>query len=509
MRLLFWRGSYSTHFSSSPLRKPPINNKVLHNPTEQTISIRVRLLVAQGRGREAEEVLNEHSGDVELRLRAYTPVLRLYIEQRDMDSALRLYKRMLNMPLVHLEAETYLSLLAGLAENGYFRPDAPPLPSAMELGYSSASGPGLLDDIVAELAEDIIEIPMTFAKKMYNAFADGFPDSHLEKTTSLSPLKMVTDPAPDDELVVNRVIVDRSTGHCSRTGADLRLISLRDTEREKLKETILSLAVAGQLKFQETFDIPMKDRNDPAKGLIEFDRWLDERKGEPFTAIVDGANIGYYLQNFEQGRFSFHQIQFVVDTLENLGEKVLVILPTKYTRKYFYVTIGAGGSAGPRRQDVTKEEAKIRDRLLQSGKAFVVQPGLLDDYYWILASASKQTESRNGRSIHVPAGNEEGRWPGARPLIISNDQMRDHKLEMLETKLFRRWHSNFMVNYNFTGFVNGECPDAEIGFNSADFFSREIQGNKGKCGGMVWHLPIADTEDEWLCLRIPGLKKGR
>lgn len=196
-----------------------------------------------------------------------------------------------------------------------------------------------------------------------------------------------------------------------------------------------------------------------------------------------------------------------METLESLGENVLVVLPSKYTRKYFYTTIGTGGSAGPRKQVLTKEEAAILDNLIGSGKTFLVKPGFLDDYYWILASCSNQTKSRNGQDIHVEPGNEEGRWPGARPIIVSNDQMRDHKLDMLEPKLFRRWYSNFMVNYNFTGFVGRECLDAEIGFSSADFFSREIQGNKGSSGAMVWHFPLADTEDEWLCLRVPAGEK--
>jgi len=90
-------------------------------------------------------------------------------------------------------------------------------------------------------------------------------------------------------------------------------------------------------------------------------------------------------------------------------------------------------------------------------------------------------------------------------MLISNDQMRDHKLALLEPMLFRRWYSNHIVNYNFAAFVDGECTHPEIGFRVADFFSREIQGNKTK-RGIAWHFPIADTEDEWLCVRIPYQK---
>ena len=96
-------------------------------------------------------------------------------------------------------------------------------------------------------------------------------------------------------------------------------------------------------------------------------------------------------------------------------------------------------------------------------------------------------------------------------MLISNDQMRDHKLELVEPRLFRRWYSSHIVNYNFTGFVNGECVDDEIGFSPADFFSREIQENKavvgdstGEDGSVAWHFPVSDwKESERFCLRVP------
>lgn len=46
---------------------------------------------------------------------------------------------------------------------------------------------------------------------------------------------------------------------------------------------------------------------------------LDEREGEPFTAIIDGANVGYYMQSFDKGRFNYHQIKFMVSQLQFFG----------------------------------------------------------------------------------------------------------------------------------------------------------------------------------------------
>ena len=475
---------------------------LLFEPTEQTINIRSKLLVSQGKAVEADELLHFYATTAELRLRTFTPVLLLHLDQGNVSSALRLFKRMQESPMVHLDAASYVNLLSGLSHSGVFHPAAPPIESAKELGYSALSGPKLLDEIVNAMARDISEMPLTLAKRLYNALAEGFPGSKLEASGSLAPLKLTSEKAARKELIASRVLIDPATGKCPRSGVTLRLIHLTTDEKVKLKETILSLASSASKLTDQVKESP---RNRFAReALLSFFQWLDDREGEPFTAIVDAANVAYHLQNFEDGRFSFHQIQFVVDALESMGEHPLVVLPQKYTRQSFYVTIGAGSSKGAMRQRPTQEELEIRDSLIESGKVYVVPRGLLDDYCWIVASVSEQTVARFDRDLDVAPGCPKGRWPGTRPVLITNDQMRDHQLEMLMPVLFRRWYSNYIVNYNFMGFFGETCTDREIGFSPADFFSREIQGNQDPSSkATVWHFPLADSQDEWFCLRIP------
>ena len=114
----------------------------------------------------------------------------------------------------------------------------------------------------------------------------------------------------------------------------------------------------------------------------------------------------------------------------------------------------------------------------------------------MLASVSDQSASRKGADLSVSNNDPNGRWPGVRPVLISNDQMRDHKWELLEPRLFRRWYGCHIVNYNFTAFVMGECVEGnEIFFSQADFFSREIQGNQTP-EGKAWHFPVSDWDLE-------------
>jgi hypothetical protein len=143
--------------------------------------------------------------------------------------------------------------------------------------------------------------------------------------------------------------------------------------------------------------------------------------------------------------------------------------------------------------------------LKADGKMYIVPRFCLDDYYWMLASVSNQTTARNAPDFNVPTGDEQGRFPGMRPLLITNDQMRDHKLDLLEPREFRRWCSCHIVNYDVDGFEADEWAETRtVSLSPADVFSREIQSNPhGSKNGTVWHFPVSDWEGaSWLCLWV-------
>jgi len=222
-----------------------------------------------------------------------------------------------------------------------------------------------------------------------------------------------------------------------------------------------------------------------------------------FSLLTDGANVAYYMQNFDQGSFNFYQLQFIVDALEKTNENPLVILPYKYCTNSFVISMGSKSY----RQVLSREERQIVDKLTKKGQLYRVPARCLDDYYWMLASVSDQTRSRRSMDLDVAHDNADGRWPGTRPMLVTNDQMRDHKLGLLEPRLFRRWISCYIVNYSFTAFVGAESVDREIGFSTADFFSREIQSNETSTGA-AWHFPVSDWNlDDRFCIRIPAKRE--
>lgn len=276
---------------------------------------------------------------------------------------------------VYLRPETYIQLIALTAENGFFKTDCNDIEGAIELGYSAAHGPKLFDDLVAELSHEFAEISSASARRLYNALKKGFKEENLVEMHLLQSFEVCNDRAEPRSIVASRVTVDKMSGVCPRTGVQLRLINLDTEQKEQLKRGLLHLS---SVAYEERIG---KKEIAAEEGLLSFEKWLQNREGKPFTAVIDGPNIAYYFQNFDEGTFNFHQIQFVIDALENMGENVLLILPRKYTQKSFMLTKASGKS----RQYVSKKEREILDNLISAGKIYVVPPSLLDDFYWMWA----------------------------------------------------------------------------------------------------------------------------
>lgn len=498
---------------------------ILFRPTEKTVSLRVKALVAKGDAKGAEDLLGSMKDDSksggDLKLRTYLPILGLYCRQGDLGSALALYKRMRSSPGVIFEAENYSMLIAAVAENGYFRTDANPIEGAAELGYAPpGGGPALLDLLASEMAQDCLEITPQCADRLAEAFRVGFGVGGDEETGAdtgggLGPggsedegESSAAPPPPlvPSAVVADRVLVDESTAACPLTGARLRLIVLEDDQRQSVHDTLLGMANDQYEAYSaklvaRNHDIETVKDGYASEHLRRFAEWLDEREGKPFTAVVDGANVAF----FGQGVVNHYQVRLVVEALEKMGETPLVVLPEKYAAKKFYIRKGFV-------QELPQEQLDITQKLEQEGKLYKVPKRCLDDYYWMLASVSNQTASRNGTNLDVsPGDNGEGRWPGLRPIIISNDRMRDHKLELLKPRLFRRWYSSHMIRYEFSSFEEDEL-DREICFSAADFFSREIQANPtaqpgdGRACGTAWHFPVSGWEwNERFCLQVPSV----
>lgn len=395
------------------------------------------------------------------------------------------------LPGVHFDSETYANIVGSLARSKCFHRDAEPISGVDELGLSHSSGPKLLDAIMSEMAEDLVEISEDAAMMILHDFEDGFSISGDATTNTAS------DSSPEEALHVEglqagRVTIEAKTALCPSTGAQLRQLTLDQQSRQHVHDSLLTMAATQQKDYGARYQNRTKYTFSQVaeKELKRFADWLQEREGGPFTAFVDGANVAY----FGQGSVQYSQLLKVVEELEKMGERPLIIMPRKYVNASFKIATGAVQKLQPR-------DLEVITKLINEGKMFTVPAQCFDDYYWMLASVSDQ----NGPLPPVSDG--ETRFPGIRPIVISNDQMRDHKLELLEPKLFRRWCSSQVVTYAISNYEDDVWENRIVNFFPADYFSSEIQGNsfdKDGRTGTAWHIPVSGWEPraDRLCIAV-------
>ena len=286
---------------------------ILYKPTEKSVSLRVKRLVAKGKFTDAEAMLempiyeNSQKKENLLKLRTYFPILRGYCEQGNCEAALKLFKRMKQSPGVQLESENHVLVIATLAANGYFRNDKKPIKSAIDLGYSVGNGPVLFDELAQEMADDVLEITSASARRLSNAFksahtinnpdpkisCDTIPNAMLDKNEiksddeddyllkalpSLVAIPQNNETAAAHTLVVSRIAVDGNTAVCPRTKARLRLIMLEEHQKQEFHDALIRLSSEQFQTFvtsNANFDPSLNEDDDyPKEQLNKFSDWL-------------------------------------------------------------------------------------------------------------------------------------------------------------------------------------------------------------------------------------------
>ena len=482
---------------------------LLFPPNEKTTTLRIQSLIAQKNHLAAEKLIRslstsltdgENTADVS-KLRTYTPILAYYCnEGSDLEAALRLFNQMRHSQGVRMDPTTYAMLLSSLASNGYFYSEAEYSPVGE--GFSS-SATKLFDELATQMAEDLLELDDNAAVTLYKGLVAGL-NQEVNQTSTVGN-EILSIPAcrtfGNGELSIGRVAINEITGVCSATGVKLRRLTLDDEQRSHVHDTLLEMAYSLQEEYRATAKIKNNKSALPPSGeycreqLQNFSNWLAGCRDEPFTAIVDGANIAF----FGSGLVQYSQLKMMVDELARLGETPLVIMPHKYTTPKFYLRhLGIV-------QELKSKDQQALNELKERGILYIVPATCFDDYYWMIASVTDQDLNNRNNS---PSGQHSkvDRIPGQRPILVTNDQMRDHRLALLEARPFRRWTSCHIVNYSIDGYARDEWETGRnITFFPPSAFSREIQSNKcsTKTEQVVWHIPITGwDEPDRLCISI-------
>lgn len=188
-----------------------------------------------------------------------------------------------------------------------------------------------------------------------------------------------------------------------------------------------------------------------------FQEWLEANKD--YQAIVDGANIALYQQNFAEGGFSLTQLDGVITELRDRyhGKWPLVILHNKRISKLME----------------NSSNRHLIETWRTNGALYTSPSGSNDDWYWLYAAIKLNC------------------------LLVTNDEMRDHIFELLGPSFFPKWKQRHRVKYTFNkGKAVLVMPPP---------YSSELQ--ESEMGS--WHIPIEEKSGNergriWLCIGRGG-----
>ncbi|CAK9150534.1 unnamed protein product [Ilex paraguariensis] len=228
-------------------------------------------------------------------------------------------------------------------------------------------------------------------------------------------------------------------GCCSSCGEQLVCVDIDREDTEKFVQSVASLAM--ERERQSNFK--------------EFQDWLEEHS--EYEAIIDGANVGLYQQNFADGGFSISQVDAVMKELYKQSKTwPLVVLHNKRLRTLL-------------QNDLNRE---LIEKWMDQGVLYGTPNGSNDDWYWLYAAVKLKC------------------------LLVTNDEMRDHIFELLGSSFFLKWKERHQVRYiSVKGNLQLQMPPS---------YSLVIQESKKGS----WHVPLAgDGVDEssrtWICITRP------
>ena len=298
-----------------------------------------------------------------------------------------------------------------------------------------------------------------------------------------------------------------ASGRCEGGDTKLKLLGLSPTERARVRDVLLARAAARTATGH--------------KHLQEYREWLRGRP--PFDYVLDGPNIAYLGQNYDDGAFRYTQIQLVIETLQanDPDVRILLLLPQKYLKQ----EIPNHTCSLSRTSQLADSDWELIRQWREDAMMYECYSGLYDDWYWMYASVAETLGAEPVESADV------AEVAASVPRVVTNDAMRDHWSELLPVRSFARWRHSQVAAFGLTygeaaveadgslpdeagadeeettDEAADEAPAARVGANGAWVASPPVitieaqQTDDGR-----WFIPVPlepglpPEEQQWLCL---------
>ena len=203
--------------------------------------------------------------------------MQYYCHAGNASAILHTFRGMRESSGVHFDVDTYALIIGSLAKLRVFCVNSIPIEGPSKAGFESTHGPDLLDEIAAEMAEDMLELTEAAALNLLTAFTEGFSPSEDPELDEVDEIPMISDEgeAPNG-VKIGRVNVDEKTAVCRASGAKLRLFALNEAQRQHVHDTLLVMARQQYLDFTKKQKRQIDDgENYAVNELSRFSKWLE------------------------------------------------------------------------------------------------------------------------------------------------------------------------------------------------------------------------------------------
>ena len=462
----------------------------------------------------AERLLTqaEQQPQCKVRLRLYTPLLQTYCTLGLLHQALQVWYRAAQQALTLTEVE-YAALLQCCCSRGGTNDAGGGYPHHHNTTTTTATT--VVERVLSDLAEDVL-IPShatrrTLIQWFQSPHAIGPSDDNdnnknrSQETTQqdkdiinlLSQIKVPNNEPSDTGTTTATMgpvqsrtgwIISESCRMDTTTGtllsgclqhAQLQPMTISPTTWARMKQMNENIAITNKVNDTDTTNYQGGGKG---RKTVVDDRAIEQRRNhwnrfQTFLSyksgteiLIDGANVGYYEQNFNGApkHVDYHQIDWMVQHFVHQKRKVLLIMHSRHF---------AANWMPPYAQPIVQKW--IKHRIL-----YQTPPGMNDDWFWLHAA------------LHFGPGT----------CIVTNDEMRDHHFQMIAPRAFIRWRDRHQIHFDFGHWVTPPEPYQRTASNEGkkvravilkypDPYSRRIQR---VLDGLVIPLPKRGDTNRFL-----------
>ena len=238
----------------------------------------------------------------------------------------------------------------------------------------------------------------------------------------------------------------------------LQAISISSITWDHMKQMNENIAITNKINETDTTNYQGGGKG---RKVVLDERTIQQRRnhwnqfqsflmqcGTDIDILIDGANVGYYEQNFNGApkHVDYHQINWMVQHfITKLKKRVLLIMHSRHFASNL----------------MPKFAQPIVQGWINNNILYQTPPGMNDDWFWLHAA------------LHFGPGT----------CIVTNDEMRDHHFQMIAPRAFIRWRDRHQIHFNFGHWVqeknetisNDNRKVREVILQYPEPYSRRIQ----------------------------------